>query len=237
MALVDSTNALLQQFSTHPLHAIALRNELHSRVEAEAEPQPHALARSTTENLTSYTNLSDGSSYSIDPNDLKRLSGDLEAYKTYFGQVKFQWMESNVKRRYLQRLLGQQQDEAEQGIVLQRDCESLEEVRGAKKEQLGSRKVQAEQLRGRVREVTIALDAGQSPMLYSLYPHSAALTSSVNADLNQQLTPAIEEARALSREIQDMELELAMLRNSRPEEERMTIGEANQTLEEQVSPY
>lgn len=52
--------------------------------------------------------------------------------------------------------------------------------------------------------------------------------------LNQQLHPAIEEARNLTRSIQDMELELAMLRNSRTEEERMTVDEASQYLDEQV---
>lgn len=52
--------------------------------------------------------------------------------------------------------------------------------------------------------------------------------------LHRQLTPALEEARTLTRTIQDMELELAMLRNSRPEEERMTIEEANQYLDDQV---
>lgn len=52
--------------------------------------------------------------------------------------------------------------------------------------------------------------------------------------LAQKLTPAIEEVRTLTREIQDMELELAMLRNSRPEEERMTVSEANQSLDDQV---
>lgn len=56
----------------------------------------------------------------------------------------------------------------------------------------------------------------------------------MSADLNQHVSPAIEEARQLTRQIQDMELELAMLRNSRPEDQRMTIDEANQALDEQV---
>jgi len=56
------------------------------------------------------------------------------------------------------------------------------------------------------------------------------------AALNQHLQPTIDEARSLTRSIQDMELELAMLRNSRTEEERMTVEEASEYLDEQVSP-
>jgi hypothetical protein len=57
----------------------------------------------------------------------------------------------------------------------------------------------------------------------------------VHTALNQQLQPTIEEARNLTRSIQDMELELAMLRNSKTEEERMTVDEASEYLDEQVS--
>ena len=69
-------------------------------------------------------------------------------------------MESNVKRRYLQRLLGQQEDDEEQGLVLQKDCERLEEVRGARKDELKGKKQHAEELKIHIGKITKDLDIG-----------------------------------------------------------------------------
>jgi hypothetical protein len=170
-ATVASTKEVLEGFTSHHLNVIALRNELQARV--EREEQQSTLAKSTTENMTSYTNLSD--TYSVDPTDLHRLSEDLNQYKQYFGQVKFQWMESNVKRKFLQKLLGQLDDSEQQdqdgiqGLVMQSDCERAEEQRVIKKAQLKEKKANAEQLRDTIRHITKEIDTGgrYTHLLYS----------------------------------------------------------------------
>lgn len=156
----------------------------------------------------SYTNLSD--TCPVDPNDIQRLADDLESYKAYFSQIKFGWMESAVKRSYLQRLLGQLEDEP--GLVTQADVDQAEDVRAQRKAEVKAKKAEAEQIRQAM----------------------VQLVKDVDRELSQNLTPVIEEARLLTREIQDMEIELGHLRNSRPEADRMTVEEANNILEEQV---
>ncbi|KAK9898607.1 hypothetical protein P389DRAFT_167128 [Cystobasidium minutum MCA 4210] len=216
--LIDTTNELLTGFSQHKLYAVDLKNELLERASREHEQQQQQqsqLARSTTENLTSYTNLSDGSGFSVDPNDLKRLDGDMERYKSYFSQVKLQWLETLLKRKTLQRLLGtlpEDEQDGIEGIITLEHVQMLEEVQSKQKQELKQSKAEAEQLSLKV----------------------AVMAKELDISLNQQLQPAIEEARALTRSLQDMELKLAMLRNSRTEEERMTVEEASQYLDEQI---
>lgn len=239
--LIDTTNELLTGFSQHKLYAVDLKNELLERASREHEQQQQQqsqLARSTTENLTSYTNLSDGSGFSVDPNDLKRLDGDMERYKSYFSQVKLQWLETLLKRKTLQRLLGtlpEDEQDGIEGIITLEHVQMLEEVQSKQKQELKQSKAEAEQLSLKVAVMAKELDICMAQLIknYALATHTESLLVAITA-LNQQLQPAIEEARALTRSIQDMELKLAMLRNSRTEEERMTVEEASQYLDEQV---
>ena len=142
--LVEQTNSILSTFASHQLHSLQLRNDLLARADNEAA----GLARSTTENLTAYTNIRDGSSYSVDPSDLRRLTGDFEAYKRHLTQIKYMWLESNVKRSYLERLLGLTDDG--QSVVTQKDCEQLEAEREANKASLKRKKMEARDVQGRI---------------------------------------------------------------------------------------
>lgn len=157
--LVESTSALISDFSSHPLHAVALRNELLDRAAnnntEQSNNNSNALARSTTENLTSYTNLSDGSGYSVDPTDLKRLDAEMELFKTHFTQVKMQWLESNVKRRTLEKLL---QDNAGEEMVTQAQQIESEAARLKSKEALQAKKAEAEAVRKQIEVVAKELD-------------------------------------------------------------------------------
>lgn len=162
--LIDTTNELLTGFSQHKLYAVDLKNELLERASREHEQQQQQqsqLARSTTENLTSYTNLSDGSGFSVDPNDLKRLDGDMERYKNYFSQVKLQWLETLLKRKTLQRLLGtlpEDEQDGIEGIITLEHVQMLEEAQSKQKMELKHSKAQAEQLSLKVAEMAKELD-------------------------------------------------------------------------------
>lgn len=162
--LIDETNALLTGFSQHKLYAVELKNELLERASKEHEQQQQQqshLARSTTENLTSYTNLSDGSGFSVDPNDLRRLDGDMERYKTYFSQVKLQWLETLLKRKTLQRLLGtlsEDEQDGIEGIITLEHVQMLEEARSKQKMDLKQSKAEAEQLSVRIAGIAKELD-------------------------------------------------------------------------------
>jgi len=160
--LIDGTETLLTGFSQHKLYAVELKNELLERASREHEQQQQSqLARSTTENLTSYTNLSDGSGFSVDPNDLKRLDGDMERYKTYFSQVKLQWLETLLKRKTLQRLLGtlpEDEQDGIEGIITLEHVQMLEEARGKQKQELKQSKAEAEQLSLKIAEIAEELD-------------------------------------------------------------------------------
>lgn len=160
--LIDKTNALLTGYSQHKLYAVELKNELLERASREHEQQQQSqLARSTTENLTSYTNLSDGSGFSVDPNDLKRLDGDMERYKNHFSQVKLQWLETLLKRKTLQRLLGtlsEDEQDGIEGIITLEHVQMLEEARSKQKQELKQSKAEAEQLSFKIAEIAKELD-------------------------------------------------------------------------------
>lgn len=160
--LIDGTDALLSGFPQHKLYAVELKNELLERASREHEQQQQSqLARSTTENLTSYTNLSDGSGFSVDPNDLKRLDGDMERYKTYFSQVKLQWLETLLKRKTLQRLLGtlpEDEQDGIEGIITLEHVQMLEEARSKQKQELKQTKAEAAQLSVKIAEIAKELD-------------------------------------------------------------------------------
>jgi hypothetical protein len=137
-------------------------------------------------------------------------------------------MESNVKRRTLEKLF---QENAGQDIITSAHQMESEADRLKSKQALQAKKAETMAIRRQIEVVAKELDdcmvsLAVEPLRTFLMPAQTAL--------HRQLTPALEEARDLTRSIQDMELELAMLRNSRPEEERMTIEEANQYLEDQV---
>lgn len=155
--LVESTNALIHRFTNQALHASQLRNDLLARAEAGADGgDATALARSTTESMTSYTNLSDGTSYAVDP---ATLNSDLDAYTRHLTQIKYMWLESNIKRSYLERVLGLTEDG--QAPVTQADCERAEVERTAAKASLKQKKLQAEEARREMAEVSRRLDNGQ----------------------------------------------------------------------------
>jgi hypothetical protein len=127
----------------------------------QQQQQQSQLARSTTENFTSYTNLSDGSGFSVDPNDLKRLDGDMERYKTYFGQVKLQWLETLLKRKTLQKLLGTLSEEEKdgiEGIITLEHVQMLEEERSKQKHELKRSKAEADVFSQKVAELAKQLD-------------------------------------------------------------------------------
>lgn len=166
--LVEATSTLISDFSSHPLHAVALRNELLDRASAvSSNNNNNALARSTatnsgnaTENFTSYTNLSDGSSaYSVDPNDLRRLDSEVELFKTHFAQVKMQWIESNVKRRTLEKLL---QGNASHDIIDDAQHTQSEADRLQSKQALQAKKAEANEIRRQIEQVAKELDECRS---------------------------------------------------------------------------
>lgn len=165
--LLGPANLLLTGFAQQKLYAVELKNELLERASREDEQQKQQqsqLARSTTENFTSYTNLSDGSGFSVDPNDLKRLDSDIERYKIYFSQIKLQWLETLLKRKTLQRLLGtlsEDEQDGIEGIITQEHVQMLEDERSKQKQALKASKAEAEELREHVTELAKQLDEGE----------------------------------------------------------------------------
>lgn len=165
--LIDRTNTYINAFSAHPLHAVGLRNDLLSRAEQENDNNNNSnnnssgLGKSTsqTENYTSYTNLSDQSNYNtlVDPTDLKKLDADLEVYKSYYSKIKLQWLESNIKKKWLVKLLDPSMSAQ---IITQQDCETLEQQRGPKKEAITALKDQADQLRSEIGTLGKEVDEG-----------------------------------------------------------------------------
>lgn len=170
-SLIESSNALIEGFSSYPLYALQLRAQLSKSAENNSDADAHAaLAKSTnyTDNFTSYTGISDSSSASngappLDPNDLARINADVESSKNYLTQVKVNWLESNVKTRYVMRLLDMMEDDSQRGPVMQSDNEKLEESRIQKKAVLKRVKREAEALRTQVEVTAKQLDEGASP--------------------------------------------------------------------------
>ena len=91
-------------------------------------------------------------------------------------------------------------------------------------------KARAEDAQSRMAESARAFDEG----IVARAAFLALADSRLVVELTR-LTPKLEEAQTLTRSVRGMELELAMLRSSRPEKERITIPEANQILEDQVN--
>lgn len=75
--------------------------------------------------------------------------------QTYFSQVKFSWMESNIKRRFISRIL-----EANPSPLQQRDLQAREEARLDMKSALKHHKAQAAALQQSIASVADQLDIG-----------------------------------------------------------------------------
>lgn len=153
--------------------------------------------------------LSDNSGLVVDPDDREKAQQDLTAFKEYISSLKFAYLESDMKLRFVSHVL----DKDGCKPVSQTDTNQSDEQRASTKAALRERKARAQELERLIRQQAVALDGK---------------VQKVNADAA--------EAAQLLRECDEMDNEITLLKSKRPHPvERTTIEEARALCDEQLN--
>ncbi|KAK8870084.1 hypothetical protein IAR55_000654 [Kwoniella newhampshirensis] len=156
--------------------------------------------------LRDVTMSSNDSAMTMDPTNPVLVREEMESQKDYFRRLKFTYLEQEAKRHFLASITGTEPQRVEPG-----ENEEREIVNAEKKASLKSTKSAIEEMR--TRTVQLAED---------------------NAKKHVEMSQQLSEAQALQKHIRDMELELARIKATHPPENRMTIAQANETLDAQI---
>ncbi|KAL7416379.1 hypothetical protein BDY24DRAFT_379560 [Mrakia frigida] len=141
-----------------------------------------------------------------DPGNPTLVEEEISAQIEFFKKIKFKYLEQEAKETFLKLIL------AEDPVQIDReDNNRLEEENKESKAILKASKIELDALRNEVGRVAEEVATGHA-----------------------QLTNEVQETDQLSKEIREMELELARLRTTVPVSERMTITEANELLDNQI---
>ncbi|WWD15623.1 hypothetical protein CI109_100045 [Kwoniella shandongensis] len=156
--------------------------------------------------LRDVTMSSNDSAMMMDPTNPILVREEMESQKDYFRRLKFTYLEQEAKRHFLASITGTEPQRVEPG-----ENEERETINAAKKASLKSTKSTIEEMRAQT--VQLAED---------------------NARKHVEMSQQLGEAQALQKQIRDMELELARIKATHPPENRMTIAQANETLDGQI---
>ncbi|KAE8538047.1 hypothetical protein D1P53_006114 [Cryptococcus gattii VGV] len=156
--------------------------------------------------LRDVTMSSNESALVLDPNNPILVREEMKAQKDYFRKLKFTYLEQDAKRHFLASITGDEPQRVEPG-----ENEERELINAEKKERLKAAKVGIEDMR--TTSVKLAEENAKK-----------------HGEMSQQLV----EAQTLQKQIRDMELELARIKATHPPENRMTVNQANDTLDAQI---
>ncbi|WVQ78048.1 hypothetical protein IAT38_000129 [Cryptococcus sp. DSM 104549] len=156
--------------------------------------------------LRDVTMGSNDSAMTLDPNNPVLVREEMISQKEYFRRLKFTYLEQDAKRHFLASITG-----AEPQVVQPGENEEREAINAEKKAALKAAKAEIEEMR--TATVKLAEDSTQK---------------------HKEMSHHLAEAQALQKQIRDMELELARIKATHPPENRMTIKQANETLDAQI---
>ncbi|KJE02173.1 hypothetical protein I311_04229 [Cryptococcus gattii NT-10] len=156
--------------------------------------------------LRDVTMSSNESALMLDPNNPILVREEMKAQKDYFRKLKFTYLEQDAKRHFLASITGDEPQRVEPG-----ENEERELINAEKKERLKAAKVGIEDMR-----------------------NTSVKLAEENARKHEEMSQQLVEAQTLQKQIRDMELELARIKATHPPENRMTVNQANDTLDAQI---
>lgn len=156
--------------------------------------------------LRDVTMSSNESALMLDPNNPILVREEMKAQKDYFRKLKFTYLEQDAKRHFLASITGDEPQRVEPG-----ENEERELINAEKKERLKAAKAGIEDMR------TTSVKLAEE-----------------NAKKHDEMSQQLVEAQTLQKQIRDMELELARIKATHPPENRMTVNQANDTLDAQI---
>ncbi|KGB74278.1 hypothetical protein I307_05009 [Cryptococcus deuterogattii 99/473] len=156
--------------------------------------------------LRDATMSSNESALMLDPNNPILVREEMKAQKDYFRKLKFTYLEQDAKRHFLASITGDEPQRVEPG-----ENEERELINAEKKERLKAAKAGIEDMR------TTSVKLAEQ-----------------NAKKHEEMSQQLVEAQTLQKQIRDMELELARIKATHPPENRMTVNQANDTLDAQI---
>ncbi|KIR58679.1 hypothetical protein I314_05518 [Cryptococcus bacillisporus CA1873] len=156
--------------------------------------------------LRDVTMSSNESALMLDPNNPILVREEMKAQKDYFRKLKFTYLEQDAKRHFLASITGDEPQRVEPG-----ENEERELINAEKKERLKAAKAGIEDMR------TTSVQLAEE-----------------NAKKHDEMSQQLVEAQTLQKQIRDMELELARIKATHPPENRMTVNQANDTLDAQI---
>ncbi|XAO24064.1 hypothetical protein I312_102854 [Cryptococcus bacillisporus CA1280] len=156
--------------------------------------------------LRDVTMSSNESALMLDPNNPILVREEMKAQKDYFRKLKFTYLEQDAKRHFLASITGDEPQRVEPG-----ENEERELINAEKKERLKAAKADIEDMR------TTSVQLAEE-----------------NAKKHDEMSQQLVEAQTLQKQIRDMELELARIKATHPPENRMTVNQANDTLDAQI---
>ncbi|SGY45367.1 BQ5605_C001g00277 [Microbotryum silenes-dioicae] len=226
--LVDRTNAALNLLNEHAFKA----HELKVSVVLRSSTQRDATSLFDATNLTGYGD--DDLGLVMDPDDKLSAVRDLKAFKDSVSALKFACLESNTKVFFVENVLDPQGPkfvslEENDALGKQSPSRSMfseyrQRQRLQSKIELKERKTRAIELEEQIRSEADVLDGRQSDRA------CAARSMHPSQGLRQTEEDAMVASKLL-RECEEMEREIAFLKNKRSAADRITIDEAFAQLE------
>ncbi|KAK1925016.1 hypothetical protein DB88DRAFT_487631 [Papiliotrema laurentii] len=156
--------------------------------------------------LRDAASLSSDHALMLDPHNPTLLKEETSFQKDQWSSLKFRYLELDAKRNFVTYLTGDNPTSVPPGTN-----EALEQSNAEKKKALKESKVQLETMR----DETIRL-------------------AKANAEKHATVTKQLSEAQEVQKKIRDMELELARIKATYPAENRMTITQAEEILDQQT---
>ncbi|GFZ46197.1 hypothetical protein JCM24511_04444 [Saitozyma sp. JCM 24511] len=157
--------------------------------------------------LRDVTVNSSDSAMALDPGNPTIIGPEMEAQKDHFRRLKFNYLEQEAKRNFLFSITGDEPQGVQPG-----ENEALEQSNAEKKAALKAYKAHIDEMRGETIELAKS-----------------------NAARNPEIKSRFAEAQALQKSIRDMELELARIKAKHPPENRLTVPQANEILDQQIN--
>ncbi|GAA6027397.1 hypothetical protein JCM8097_007828 [Rhodosporidiobolus ruineniae] len=208
-ALFTRTHSLLDSFSQQQFKGHELASSVPVRDLAKLQ-QHHAYTDNFTkwtQDVTSVTGYSD-SGLVMDSGDRQRALEDLKVFKSHVSTLKLAYLESNAKLEFSNHIMSPAGFKA----IDKEDNEKIAERRKVVKDELEVRKQRVKEIETLVRIEAEALEQQLS-----------------------QREQEVSHAAQLLQECEEMEREIAMLKNKRSPTERLTIEQASNVCDEQLA--
>ncbi|GAA5970391.1 hypothetical protein JCM3765_005683 [Sporobolomyces pararoseus] len=213
-ALLERTNALLDQYSNHAFSAekysAAIPLKSLAAYSNAGGAHTENLTR-TTSGLYDQTGVSDEGLVMVQE-DRSRTKEDLKEFKDRISTLKFAYLDQNARSEFLRHLIGNLDEEGKPVKITKEDNQNVVHERNELKMSLRRKKERFAELEELIRKEAEQLE---EPM--------------------RKRREEAEYAARLAKECEAMETEIAMLKNKRSPTERITLDQALSTVDSQVS--